>query len=209
MIFLDGQELHQAIARDETLIVSAPKIIESSLLWYDAPNIASRIYNLKSLIPTQWSILKKKIIPDLKRAGIKMLSQNYKITNITNTSPRKLRRLEAHLILYHNGPISSKELLDILSHALKKLRNVWIRVKDFEGEKGFPGHPDYIIIRLYSQEKRLRKLKTYGWNDKELVLISEWNKNWKNAPPYYTKDDVDIIRNNMRIKFNKQLVKVN
>lgn len=209
MVIFNGDALHQAIEKDETLVVSASKIIESSLLWYDAPKIGAYIYNLKSLIPTQWVILKDKLTRIFKGAGLKIISQDYKIVNIENISPRKLRRLEAHLILNHNGSTTPEKLFEIVSHALKQLQKVYIRVKDFEGEKGFPGHPDYIIIRLYSIEKRLRRLKAYNWSDKELILIAEWNKNWKTAPPYYTKDYADIIKNNMRIKLNKQLIKIN
>jgi hypothetical protein len=207
-IAFDGEQMYRAIENDESLSQCAPRIVESSLLWYDASRIESRAYAFKSILATQWVIAKRQIIADFERAGMKLLGRHYSILDVQNTSPRSFRRIEAHLVLHYQGTITSAFLLQILDHAIRKLRTKRVRLKDLYGEKGFPARPHSITVKLYSQERRLRKLKTLTWISDELILIAEWSRNWKVAPPFYTRD-AQLVHRGIRVKLNERLLTSN
>ncbi|MFZ6029871.1 MAG: hypothetical protein ACOYYS_19325 [Chloroflexota bacterium] len=206
MMIYNGEQMSQAIENDLPLVQCGPKLIESSLLWYDKPGIVAKISTFRNIFSTNFLLAKRQFIANIENAGFTLWSRHYLIVNVNNTSPRKFRRIEAHIILRHDqNPTTAEFLTKIIIHAIRNLRTKMVKVKDIDGEKGFLGRPFFITVRLYSQERRLRKLKSYSWQDKELVLIAEWSRDWKTAPPFYTRD-AQIVKQGIRVKLNDQLM---
>jgi len=206
MMIYNGEQMLQAIENNVPLAQCGPNLIESSLLWYDKTGITAKISTFRDIFITNFLLAKRKIIADIEKAGFTLWSQHYSIVNVSNTSPHTFRRIEAHIVLNHDqNTITAEFLTQVVVHAIRKLKTKRIKVKDLEGEKGVLGRPSYIVVRLYSQERRLRRLKSFSWQDKELILIAEWSRNWKVMRPLYTRD-AQIIKQGIRIKLNEQLV---
>jgi hypothetical protein len=209
-LILDGERLQQAIHADEPLSTCAPEIIETPLLWYDASFLGRKIYAWKSLLPLQWKITKKEvkreIIKNWHNAGLKVLSSRYTILKVKNKSSNSIRLIEAHLILHETGSVTDETLQDIIRHAVRKLRRHRVQKTNLHGERGWHRKPDYIRIRMYTRERRIRTLLSYGWKNEELVLIAEWLSSRKLVQPFHTQKP-DVISGNIRIKYNPQLVK--
>ena len=206
LLILNGEHLYKAFENNSLLGDCAPKLIESSLMWYDNTGVFSRIRSFKYFAHSHLLLAKREIIKNFKNQGITFWGQNYKIVKIVNTSPRKLRRIQAHIILKYENPLISLDYLEkVLIHAIKKIRRIHIRKKDISGEVGLPWTPEFITIRLYSHDQRIRKLESYNWQNKELMLIAEWSSNWRKTPPFFTKDTNYYIKG-IRIKLNNQLI---
>lgn len=204
-LILDGDRLQCAIKANETLNECASEIIETSLLWYDASTLERKVYGWKCLLPIRWQITKREIIQDWRNLGLKVLSSRYSILDIQNNSTESVRQIEAHIVLHEKGLVTDETLEDIIRHAVKRLRGHRVRKTDLHGEKGRAGKPDYIRIRLYAKEKRIRTLMSYGWKDEELVLIAEWISSMKKIRPFYT-EKADVTLGNIRIKYNPNFV---
>ncbi len=131
---------------------------------------------------------------------------HYKVIFIKNTSPKSFRRLEAHIILDVSKEITDTNLKKIIKSAVNRLRQKLIKRKDIHGEFGFLGFPFSITLRVFSADKRVRTLTSYSWQDKELVAIAEFSKNWKISPPFFTKQN-DSALGQIRIKYNPKLIK--
>jgi hypothetical protein len=203
-LILNGDELQCAIKANEALGKCASGIIETSLLWYDAPSLERKLYTWQSILPIQWQITKREIVQKWRDIGLKVLSSRYTILELTNTSAATVRRIEAHIILHEKGIVTGGLLQEIIQHAIGRLRRHRVRKKDLYGEKGLARNPDYIGVRLYAQERRIRTLMSYSWKDKDLVLIAEWIAPTKKVDPFYTRD-ADAILGAIRIKYNPSL----
>ncbi|MFT3893884.1 MAG: hypothetical protein QM730_19830 [Anaerolineales bacterium] len=118
---------------------------------------------------------------------------HYKVIYAKNTSPRLFRRLEGHIVLNIPEKITETQLLKIIKSAVAQLRRRLIRRKDIYGYIGLPGKPFSVTLRVYSAEKRLRRLLLHTWENKELVAIAEYSKNWNVFPPFYTKESNRIL----------------
>lgn len=204
-LLLDGARLQQAIQRDESVSVCVPEIIETALLWYDASTVASKMYSWKSLLPIQWETTKREIVAKWRSAGLKVLSSRYTILDVQNKSNDSVRQVVAHLLLRETGTVTGELLQDIIRHAVKKLRRRRVRKISFRGERGWPGKPDCVTMRLYARQRRIRTLLSYGYKDEELVLIAEWLSPNTSVRPFYTRQP-DVVLGDIRIKHNPQLV---
>jgi len=200
-LVLNGDKLQRAIGANETLSKCASGIIESSLLWYDASSLQRKLYGWKCLLPIQWQITKREVIHGWRDSGWKVLSSRYTILETLNKSTRSIRQVEGHVILLERGTVPDKLLWDIVRHAVSRLRRCKIRKTDQYGEKGRAGRPDYIRVRLYTEQRRLRTLMSYSWLDKELLLIAEWISSAKKVDPFYT-EKADAVLGHIRIKYN-------
>lgn len=205
-LILNGDELQRAIRTNEVLDKCAPNIIETRLLWYDGSSLDRKLYAWKSLLPIRWQITKREIIQNWRDGGLKVLSSRYTILEILNKSSDAIRQVEAHVVLREKGTITDDLLQDIVRHAIKRLRRYKVQRTDLHGEKGLAQKPDYIRIRLYAQEKRMRTLLSCGWNDKDLVLIAEWISSAKKIQPFYIRE-ADAVLGRIRIKYNPNLVR--
>jgi hypothetical protein len=206
-LILDGDKLQQAIEANEALDACAPGIIATSLLWYDASKLERKLYGWKCLLPIRWQITKREIIQNWRDSGLKVLSSRYDILEILNKSTEAVRQVEAHIMLHEEGTVTDELLQDIVRHAIRKLRRHKVRMTGLYGEKGPAGKPDYIRIRLSARERRTRTLMSYGWKDKDLVLIAEWISSAKKVQPFYTQE-ADAVLGRIRIKYNPSLVQM-
>jgi len=136
---------------------------------------------------------------------LKVLSSRYSILETLNRSTEAVRQVEAHIILHEKGAGTDELLQDIVRHAIRRLRRHKVRRTDLYGEKGQARRPDYIRIRLYAQERRIRTLMSCGWKDKNLVLIAEWISSSRKIQPFYTQE-ADTVLGHIRIKYNPSLV---
>jgi len=204
-LILDGDKLQCAIRTNEALGNCASEIIEPSLLWYDASSLKRKLYAWKSILPIQQQITRREIIQSLRGLGLEVLSSRYSILETFNQSTEAVRQVEAHIILHEKGSVTDELLQDIVRHAIRRLRRHKVRRTDLYGEKGQARRPDYIRIRLYAQERRLRTLISCGWKDNNLVLIAEWISSSRKIPPYYTQK-ADAVLGHIRIKYNPSLV---
>jgi len=204
-LILDGDKLQRAIRTNEALGKCASGIIETSLLWYDASSLERKLYGWKSLLPIRWQITGREIIQSWRDSGLKVLSSHYSILETLNRSTEAVRQVEAHIILHEKGAVTDELLQDIVRHAIRRLRRHKVRRTDLYGEKGQARRPDYIRIRLYAQERRIRTLMSCGWKDKNLVLIAEWMSSSRKIQPFYTQE-ADAVLGHIRIKYNPSLV---
>lgn len=204
-LILSGDELQRAIKTNEALNRCASKIIETSLLWYDASNLEKKLYSWKSILPVRWQITKRDIVQNWRNSGLKVLSSRYTILETLDRSTETVRQLEAHIILHERGAVTDELLQEIVRHAIRRLRRHRVRRTDLYGEKGRARKPDYIRVRLYAQERRIRTLMSYGWKDKALVLIAEWIPPAKKIQPFYTQE-ADAVLGCIRIKYNPSFV---
>jgi len=204
-LILDGDELQRAIRANEAVGKCASRIVETSLLWYDASNLGRKLYAWKSLLPIRWQITRREIIQGWRDSGLKVICSRYAILETLNTSTEAIRQVEGHIILHERGTVTAELLQDIVRHAIRRLRRHKVRRTDLYGEKGQARRPDYIRIRLYTQERRIRTVMSYGWKDKDLVLIAEWISSAKKIQPFYTRE-ADAVLGHTRIKYNPRLV---
>jgi hypothetical protein len=206
-LILNGDELQRAIRTNEALDKCAPSIVETRLLWYDGSRLERKLYAWKNHLPVRWQITRREIIQNWRDCGLKVLSSRYAILETLNKSTEAVRQVEAHIVLREKGAITAGLLQSIVRHAIGRLRRRKVRRADLYGEKGLARRPDYILVRLYTQERRIRTLMSYGWKDKELLLIAEWISSIKKKRPFYTQD-ADAILGHVRIKYNPSLTQV-
>ena len=48
---------------------------------------------------------------------------------------------------------------------------------------------------------------SYGWKDRELVLVAEWISPGKKVQPFYTQE-ADVVLGRIRVKYNPSLVQI-
>ena len=200
-LILDGDKLRQAIKANEALDTCAPGIIEASLLWYDASSLERKLYAWKCLWRIQWEVTKRSIVEDWRNRGFKVVGSRYETLEVLNKSSEAVRQVEAHVVLRGEAEVTDELLVDVVRHAIRKLRKHKVRRTDLHGEKGRAGNPDYIRLRLYGQERRTRTLMSYGWKDEDLLLIAEWMSSVRKTQPFYTQE-ADVVLGHIRIKYN-------
>ena len=108
------------------------------------------------------------------------------------------------MVLDQEGTVTDELLQDIVRHSVARLRTHRVRRTGLCGEKGIGGRPDYVLIRLYAQEARLRTLLSKSWKDHDLILIAEWISSPRKMQPFYTRD-ADATVGRTRIKYNPNL----
>lgn len=204
LVALNGQALREAIANGKTPFEVAATILESSLLWYDTSSARAKLFLLQNSLKVNWHIHKRKFDLSRHQAGVFVPSLHYEVVSMRNTSPKAFRRVEAHVVLKLTGKISEKTLLQIVGSALSRVRRVWLRRKDLYGERGLPGPPQSVTVRIYSGHAHLRRLASFSWQDEELAAIVEWSKDWRKAPPFYTRQ-ADRVINGFRVKYNPKI----
>jgi hypothetical protein len=206
LAIINGKVLRDAIENKRAFEEVAPKLFEHSLLWYDTTKLSFALSTLQNSLKTNWKIQKRIFRQEMMKKNNFIPRFHYKVVFTKNTSPRRFRRLEGHIVLNVLEIITETQLLKIIKSAINRLRRRLIKRKDVHGDIGFPGNPFSITLRVYSTDNRLRKLMSYTWQDKELVAIAEYSKNWNISSPVYTKEP-NKIHGRIRIKYNGQLIK--
>jgi len=206
LVIINGKTLRESIENDIAFTEAVPKLFESSLLWYDASKLDFRIYALRTSFKTNWEIQKRNFRLEMIQKDNFIPRLHYKVVFFKNTSPKSFRRLEAHIILDVSKEITDTNLKKIIKSAVNRLRQKLIKRKDIHGEFGLLGFPFSITLRVFSADKRVRTLTSYSWQDKELVAIAEFSKNWKISPPFFTRQN-DSALGQIRIKYNPKLIK--
>lgn len=205
LAIIKGTILRDAIENNGIFDEVVPKLFESSLLWYDSSKFHFRLYALKSSLKLNWEVQKRKFRQEMEKKDIFLPFLYYSVVFLKNTSPKSFRRLEAHIILKISNSITEDKLLRIIKNAIDQLRRKIIKRKDIKGEFGLLGFPYAILLRVYTNDKRLRRLLSYSWQDKELIAIAEFSKNWNIFPSFYTKQ-YDRSLGKIRIKYNPSLL---
>lgn len=206
LIIINGELLKEAINNNLPFKEVAPKLFKSSLLWYDTPQFQSMLSIFIMSLKTNWIFSKRKFRLDIANKGTFLPQLYYEIVSTKNTSPKAFRRLEAHIVLDITKEITDTNLKKIIKNAIARLKRSLIKRKDIHGEFGIVGFPFNIVMRVYATNKRVRTLKSYSWQNEELVATAEYSKNWKIAQPSCTKE-VDSIVGQIRIKYNPKLIK--
>jgi len=148
--------------------------------------------------------------------GLKVLASRYLIRLIENKSTEKISRVEAHVVLkgkieinvLQKEPIEIRsELIEnILNHIVKHLRNTKHCLTDLQGEKRTKRKPNYIWIRMYTKDARIRTLKSSGWKEKNLIIRAEWFSRWKNMKPILVRTPHTFFKR-ILIEYNPELPK--
>jgi hypothetical protein len=199
-IFVNGGRLHRAICDDESLDQLMPEILESSLLWYDAPKLSGRLYFWRTHLNAQWPVVKHEIIDKWRANGLKVTSSRYDIRYIENRSAGSLPRVMAHIVTREQGFITEQLLLDIVRDATRRLRRHYVRGRGIDGAVGLPRRPVYIWLRLYRRDRRLRTLMASGWSDEGLLLLAEWFPQKQSTGAIVVKQP-DVVVDNIRVQY--------
>lgn len=206
LAIINGNLLRDAIKKKLAFEDVGPKLFEHSLLWYDTTKLRFTLFGLQNSMKTSFEIQKRIFRQRMIDNNNFIPRLHYKFVFTKNTSPRRFRRLEGHIVLSLSNSITEVQLLKIIKSAINQLRRRLIKRKDIQGEFGLPSNPYSIILKVYSVDKRLRKLLSYAWQNKELVAIAEYSKNWDISSPFYTKEPNKIL-GRIRVKYNDQLIK--
>ena len=207
LLVVDGNELYDSIVNRKP-IENLPKIILSELFWYKERKFTTKAFNFTKIFLALLDNEKKELINSVHDFGFIYFGQYYSIIQIENSSPSKMRRITAHVVLKDiTGEINSEFLTQIITVVIKKLKGKLVKKKGRFGEKGLPWFPFFITVKLYSNKMRLRKLKSLTFNDCELLSISEWCRNWNKLQPFYTKK-TNCITKSIRVRFNDKLIKI-
>lgn len=206
LIIINGELLKEAINNNLPFKEVTPKLFASSLLWYDTSQFQSLFSIFIRSLKNNWIINQRKFRLDMAQKGTFLPQLYYEIVSTKNTSPKAFRRLEAHIVLDITKEITDSNLKKIINNAINRLKRNLIKRKDIHGEFGIAGLPFAIVMRVYATNKRVRTLKSYSWQDEELVAIAEYSKNWKKAQPFFTKQ-VDSVVGRIRVKYNPKIIK--
>jgi hypothetical protein len=201
-IFIDGLRLREAINKDAIVDSNLSSVIENDRLWFTVPKIAEKFYIWKNMVIPQWEYSKNQLIQELENFGIKLSLTRYSIREIENRSAPSFRRILAHVVL-RQEELSLQEYSNLAKSVVNRLHNYTVRVSNLERERGMPGCPHYIAIRLYAHDKRIRALTSIGWSDKNLILMAEWFSKLKNNGPIFVKHP-DLVTDGIRIQYNPQ-----
>ncbi len=202
-LFVDGDVLHQAISKNWTIDqCREAKLVETDLLWFDVPTLQRKMNSWRNLFLARWELCKRQVIQQWRQGGFKMLGSRYSIRHIIDKSAEKIRRIEAYVVLHETGTITDAEIHSIIRHIVKRLRKHRIKGKRLDREIGFSRKPNYIWIRLYAADRRLRRFS--GWHDGNLILMAEWFSRWKNNGPIFVKSPHQEI-SEIRIRYNPEL----
>ena len=204
-MFLDGQRLARAVDSNEPLDRCASEILETSLLWFDASRIATRMYSWSAIAAPGWELAKRQIIDDWRKHGLRIPASDYTIRHVTNSSVESIRRIEAHVTLRPHTSITQESLRRVVVHATRRLRRRRIRSLDVGRERGLPRCPNYVWVRLCGRDARIRTLASYGWRNKNLLLWAEWFSPGRNRGPIRVKKP-HLVTNGIRIEYNPNLV---
>ena len=202
-IFLNGQELLR-VSRNNLPPKEATAVIETNLLWYDAPKWARRLYIWKNIFLQTFTLAKFQIQDQLLESGFRVLSSRYLIRKIENKSTGEIRRLEAQIVLTTPELPRRRILLDIVRHATRKLRRKRIPKVEITAVSKIKRKPSYVWIRLYRRDVRIRTLLSSTWSGENLLLKAEWMSLRYRQNPILV-ESVDETFRGIHIQFNPNM----
>lgn len=194
-IFINGDRLREAILNNEPTEKCISQIIEASLLWFDSPNFLRKLHFWKNIAISALDNFKLQLRKERHKRGLKTLSALYDVKHVQNKSTETIPRIEAQVVLKgkletimtlkENGEIRCALIEDIVRHATTKLKKHKISLVGIKGEHWIKHSPQYIWIRLYSKNARLRSLLSYSWQENFLIARAEWFSKWRNLKPIF------------------------
>lgn len=205
ILFINGQRLLQAVKYNETLQQCQSDLVETALLWFDDSKLKQNIYKWRCIITPLWKTTKRKIVNDWRKMGLKIVYSTYAIRYVQNQSAGNVRRIEAHVIIKERGTISDTRIQEIVKHAVRRLRRYRVRGDSLYGKTGLSLTPQYIWIRFYTEDKRVRALLSSGWKEGNLVLRAEWFSRFRNRGAIFVKNPHSVV-NRIRIEYNPNLI---
>jgi hypothetical protein len=204
LVFLDGQKLLRA-RQNNLPLECARDVFEDSLLWYDTSKWIRRLHIWKNIFSLGLRLMRFQFHDDLRKLGLKVLSSKYFIKAIDNKSADKIRRLEAHVILMAEEIPRKEVLLDIVKHAIGKLRKKRLSKLKLGAVSKTRRRPSYVWIRLYRRDARKRTLLSSGWAEGNLLLQAEWISFFYRKNPVYVNEP-DGVSHGIRIRFNPKII---
>jgi len=203
-IFLNAQELLR-VSRHNLPPKQATAVIETNLLWHDAPNWARRLYVWKNIFLQAFTLAKFQIHDQLLKSGFPVLSSRYLIRRIENKSAAEIRRLEAQIVLTAVELPSRRILLDIVRHATRKLRRKRIPKVETTRVGKIKRKPSYVWIKLHRRDGRIRTLLSSTWASQNLLLQAEWMSVRYRRRPIFVKSADEALRG-IHIQFNPNML---
>ena len=199
-IAIDGKALSQASKGVPIEKLTIP-LVQTSLLWHDAPKWRSSLSTITTLVRSKWPRLASDLRRSLESSGLVTPVYAYEVVAVENNSSPSGPRLTAYVALLDVQAVLPAQLIATVNHMTRSLRRRRVRRLGISGPHGLPSHPQHITIRLHKARVRLRTMKGMAWQCPELLLIAEWAKRPRSAIPFYTKR-ADFSEDGMRITFN-------
>lgn len=84
LIVINGRELHESIHNNLLIVDCAPKLIESSLMWFSVNAYRNRLRIFKNFVKTFFELFKIEMVDLVNKNGIGFIPSVYKILQITN-----------------------------------------------------------------------------------------------------------------------------
>jgi len=117
----------------------------------------------------------------------------------------KHRRIEAFIVLPLTTDFENVGIDLVLKHMVKKLRRHRIKKLGLSGEYGRLRRPQYVFLRVYLHDKRLRSFS--GWNDNNQIIMAEWYSPRNNIGPIFVKQ-ADMLFGRIRVQLHPKKAKV-
>jgi hypothetical protein len=209
LFIFNGNALQLAVNKNWTIRQCREvNLIEHELAWsaVSKRNIQERMKPWVTIGRILWEQkFNYDLIRELKSNGLKMLGSRYSIRHIRNKSSSEHRRIEAFVVLNLTSGFEDVGIDSVLKHMVKKLRRHRIRKLNLSGEYGRLRRPQYIFLRVYLYDKRLRSFS--GWNDNNQIIMAEWYSPRRNIGPIFLKQ-ADMLIGRIRVKYHPTKSKV-
>ena len=200
VIYLDGVRLLEARQKNEGG-EALGEIIESQLLWYDAPKWS------KQLI-TRWTLFRalsintyEKHFEDLGQKGVVTQRRFYDLKDIAVVGAQNGVGIAIKVVLRDDVSRDGPTLKTIAQQIISQQRLHPRRRNETGGRKGWPQTPSYIRLHIYPQDDVLRNLEG-RLKDGALIEV-EWEK--KHGRYIYVRHPHEII-GNLRIRYANEVL---
>jgi len=200
-IYFDGIALQQCINQNLPLEKSSD-VIETSMLWFDAPAWKRKRYIWSNVISIGKQVAKRDIISNWEKSNLHFARYRYFFKKIENKSSDKIHRVDAICILKPSYFFDLDIMLKIIRQVVRRMRRRLISTKDFDGESWMKRRPQYIWLRIFLNDKRERELiKNSGFPSDNLVVKAEWiSRKYRNNPIFVKNPN--MLHNKIRLHFN-------
>lgn len=199
-VIIDGARLRRAIQAEEPLESCAGDLVQTALLWYDAPPWEMKRYSLSGSLRVHMQLTARQTTERLRARGVNTVRSEYAILDVRNASSSSLRRVEAYLVLNNPSETATDHLNQVVRDAVGRLKKRWVRRSNLNGSTGVPRWPDVVRVRLLAKRRRLSSVKASGWSERDLLLVAEWIRPGCGAQPFYTRQ-CDENLHGIRVRF--------
>jgi hypothetical protein len=209
LFIFNGNALQLAINKNWTIRqCREANLVEHELVWsaVSKRNILERMKPWVTIGKVLWEQkFNYDLVQVFKSNGRKMLGSRYSIRHVRNNSSSKHRRIEAFIVLHLTTAFEDVDIDSVLKHMVKRLRRHRIKKSGLDGDYGRLQKPQYIFLRIYLHDKRLRSFS--GWNDNNQIIMAEWYSPRNNIGPIFVKQ-ADMSIGRIRVQLHPKKAKV-